>query len=145
MTLRDSIQPSVISSSCACTRSQRSFFELSVGSCTSWNSRISTTSPRVTSSKSAATTAVELRIWARRATITPVLFLFARVLQPATQLNDIEIRRTLKADFVMWIFITAVLNSLLRSLQTNTNLDSQVDQTILLACGMLIWPRPHPA
>src|SRR5689334_12138879 len=43
---------------------------------------MSTTSPRLTCKRSAATTAVELRICARRATITPVLLRLARVWQP---------------------------------------------------------------
>jgi hypothetical protein len=79
ITLRDSIQPSVFVSSAPPVRtsSQRSPFS------TTAESRISTTSPRKTSDRSAATIAVELRICARRAITTPVFRSPARVLQPA--------------------------------------------------------------
>src|SRR5258708_33273079 len=80
MMLRASIHPSVFSSSRARTRYQRSLRVLSLGSGISTESKISTTSPRFTSSKSAATTAVELLICALRVTTTPVLLLLARVL-----------------------------------------------------------------
>src|SRR5262245_29958544 len=43
---------------------------------------MSTWSPRLTCSRSAATTAVELRIWALRATTTPLELLLANVVQP---------------------------------------------------------------
>src|SRR5437764_9492523 len=82
MILRASIQPSVFSSSWALTRYQRSFLVLSLGSGMSMESRMSTTSPLLTSSRSAATTAVELRICAFRETTTPVLPRLAKVLQP---------------------------------------------------------------
>ena len=58
--------------------------------------KISTESPRLTSSKSAATTAVELLIWALRDTTVPVLFRLASVLQPLKRSSrqNIEAART---------------------------------------------------
>src|ERR1041384_5222862 len=84
MTLRASIHPSVASASRALTRYQRSFFVLSLGSGISTVSRRSTVSPRLTSSRSAATTAVELRICALCETTTPVLLRLAIALHPVS-------------------------------------------------------------
>src|SRR5258708_39285640 len=80
MVLRGWIQASRLSWSGGGHGCQRSFLVLSLGSGISTESRMSTTSPRITSSKSAATTAVELRICALRVTTTPVLLLLASVL-----------------------------------------------------------------
>src|SRR5712664_2577249 len=101
MMLRASIHPSVFSSSRARTRYQRSLRLLSLGSGISTESKISTTSPRFTSSKSAATTAVELRICALRVTTTPVLLLFARVLHEVKQIaarNKANVIKVREAD-----------------------------------------------
>src|SRR5713226_1086820 len=88
MILRASIHPSILSPSWDRTRYQRSLLLLSFGSGISTESRRSTTSPRFTSSKSAATTAVELRICALRATPTPVLLRLAIALHPVKKIID---------------------------------------------------------